>query len=247
MISVTILTKNSEKYIREVLEALKTFQEVIVLDTGSKDHTIEIAKSFPNVVLHERAFTGFGHCHNLASSLATNDWILSVDSDEIVSNELLHEIHSLTLNPQAIYSISRHNYYRGKFIKGCGWYPDRVLRIYNRKVTQFSDALVHESIMKKDLEIIFLKKPIYHFPYETTNDFLTKMQHYSSLFAKQYHGKKKSSTLKALSHGLFAFLKSYFLQRGFLLGGQGFEISAYNGITSFYKYLKLRDLNTHRV
>ncbi|MDB6081494.1 MAG: glycosyl transferase family 2 protein [Chlamydiia bacterium] len=245
MISVTILTKNSQKHIQKILNSLHPFSEVAILDTGSQDHTMGFAKEFSNVVIHESPFIGFGPCHNLISTLAKNDWILSIDSDEIPSQELIQEILNLKLDPQCIYTISRHNSYRDKFIKGCGWYPDRVARLYNKKVTKFSEALVHESIIKKDLRAIDLQGPLLHFPYNSTSDFLNKMQHYSSLFAEEYKGKRSASLFTAIAHGGAAFLKSYFLKRGILLGSQGFEISAYNGITAYYKYLKLRDANTN--
>jgi glycosyltransferase involved in cell wall biosynthesis len=243
MISVTILTKNSSRYIKQVLEALGAFPEVAILDTGSTDETLEIAKNFKNVVIYKHEFEGFGKAHNLISSLATHDWILSLDSDEIVSLEFCKEVLSLTLNPRSVYTISRHNYYRQRFIKGCGWYPDRVTRLYNRKTTQFSDAFVHEKVLSDGFTITPILSPVYHYPYNSIDDFLNKMQLYSTLFAKEKAQKTKSSLLKAISHGLFAFFKSYFLKRGILLGGEGFEISAYNAITAYYKYLKLRDRN----
>jgi glycosyltransferase involved in cell wall biosynthesis len=243
MITATVLTKNSELYIEKVLEALKRFPEVLIYDSGSEDKTLQIAERFPNVIIHKGKFDGFGKTHNVASSLAQNDWILSIDSDEIVSTELTDEIFNLTLDNSTVYSFSRHNYYRKKFIKGCGWYPDRVFRLYNRKTTSFTNALVHEAIIVDNLKTYDFKGPVMHFPYKSIQDFLSKMQLYSTLFAEQYKGKRKSSTAKALSRGLFSFFKSYFLKRGFLLGSQGFEISAYNGITAYYKYLKLRDAN----
>jgi glycosyltransferase involved in cell wall biosynthesis len=247
MITVTILTKNSSRYIAKVLQSLQRFDEVLILDTGSTDNTLEIVKTFPNVVLHTSPFIGFGPSHNLASSLAKHDWILSLDSDEIASSEFVEEVLALSLNPMTVYTLSRHNYYRGKFIKGCGWYPDRVVRLYNRTKTQFSEALVHEAVISTGMKTQNLLGPIFHYPYNTIDDFLNKMQQYSTLFAKQYQGKKKSSVTTAIGHGLFAFLKSYFLKKGILLGSQGFEISAYNGITAYYKYLKLRDLNSRNL
>jgi glycosyltransferase involved in cell wall biosynthesis len=243
MITVTILTKNAEKYLHQVLEALHDFSEVAILDTGSKDRTIEIAKQFSNVVVYENDFIGFGPCHNLLSSMAKNDWILSIDADEIVTEELKNEILSLNLDKNSVYSFCRHNFYRGKWIKGCGWYPDRQIRLYNRSVTRFSDAQVHEAVIARGLRQVKLKAVVNHYPYSCMHDFLAKMQSYSTLFAKQNQGKKKSSLGKAISHGLFAFLKSYILKRGFLLGQEGFVISAYNGHTAFYKYLKLQEAN----
>jgi glycosyltransferase involved in cell wall biosynthesis len=245
-ISVTILTKNSEKYLKEVLSVLQLFQEVVVCDTGSCDRTMEIALQYPNVVVYERPFIGFGPTHNVASALAKNDWILSIDSDEVVTPELSQEIESLVLARGNIYSFPRHNEYRGKWIKWCGWHPDRQIRLYHRQDTQFSNAQVHEAVERKDLREICLSSPLRHYSYDTVDDFLDKMKTYSSLFALQNQGKKSSSLGKAIAHGLFTFIKSFFLKRGFLGGREGFEISFYNANTAFYKYLKLADANRNQ-
>jgi glycosyltransferase involved in cell wall biosynthesis len=246
MISVTILTKNSQKYIREVLMSLKDFHEVMIYDTGSTDETLDIVKQFPNVTIYKRPFIGFGPTHNEASKMAKHDWILSIDSDEVVTKELANEILNLQLDDKTVYAFPRHNYFNKKFIKWCGWYPDRQIRIYNRKVTRFTDAKVHEAIISDTLKKVDLKHPLIHYSYDSVSDFLAKMQSYSSLFAEQYQGKKKSSPLKAIGHGLFAFFKSYFIKRGFLGGYEGFFISVYNANTAFYKYLKLYELNSKR-
>jgi glycosyltransferase involved in cell wall biosynthesis len=246
-ISVTILVKNGEKHIERVLQALKEFDEVAILDTGSSDATLDIASKFANVSIHKSPFLGFGKSHNLLSSLAKHDWILSIDADEVVTKELANEIFSLSLKSDEVYSFWRKNFYRGKWIKGCGWYPDRVFRLYNRTKTSFSNAEVHEAINTKGLSTASLQGHIEHYPYETVSDFLTKMQSYSTLFAKQYAGKKKSSIFHALGHGLFAVIKSYFLKKGFLLGHEGFVISLYNGHTAYYKYLKLQEQNNLRI
>lgn len=243
MISVTILTKNSQKYIAEVLSALKNFDEVVVYDTGSSDKTLEIAKKFHNVSIHEAPFIGFGPTHNLASAVAKNDWILSIDSDEIVPDELSKEILSLNPSKKCVYSFPRHNYFNGKFIKWCGWYPDRQYRLYNRRETRFSDAQVHEAVIVKNMQVVCLKSPLNHYSYGNLSDFLSKMQSYSTLFAAQNYGKVRSSPLKAILHGWFSFFKSYILKRGFLGGYEGFVISVYNGHTAFYKYLKLYEAN----
>lgn len=243
MISVTILTKNSQKYLKEVLTALQHFDEVLICDTGSKDQTLEIASQFPNVTVFERPFTGFGPTHNVATSLAKHDWILSVDSDEIVTPALAEEIHALSLTRGCVYSFPRHNEYRGKWIRWCGWHPDRQIRLYNRLETHFSDAQVHEAVEVGNLKNIHLQSPLRHYSYANVNDFLEKMQTYSSLFALQNKGKKSSSLFKAIGHGLYSFFKSYILKRGFLGGAEGFEISVYNANTAFYKYLKLAEAN----
>ncbi len=242
-LSVTILTKNSQKYLEEVLSALQIFDEILVCDTGSDDQTLTIAGRFPNVVIHKRPFIGFGPTHNEASSLAKHDWILSIDSDEIVTPALSNEIQALSLERGCIYSFPRHNEYRGKWIRWCGWHPDRVIRIYNRLETSFTDAQVHEAVDARHLQEVCLESPLRHFSYANASDFLQKMQNYSTLFAMQNKGKRSSSLGKAINHGLYTFIKSYILKRGFLGGSEGFEISIYNANTAFYKYLKLAEAN----
>lgn len=241
MISATILTKNSEKTLRKTLDSLEKFAEVIVLDSGSSDSTLTIAKEYPNVVTFTSPFLGFGPMHNYAAKLASNDWILSIDSDEVLTSGLIDELLSLPLEPSKIYSIQRHNYFNGKHIKYCaGWHPDWVLRLYNQKETRFSDDLVHEKILKGDLTIQKLKSPLDHVPIREIGDFLSKMQHYSSLFAEQ-NADQKGSFFQALLHGWYAFTKSYLFKRGILAGKEGFVISMYSGHTAFYKYLKLAE------
>jgi glycosyltransferase involved in cell wall biosynthesis len=243
MISVTILTKNSQKYLYEVLTSVKDFEEVVLFDTGSTDNTLSIANEFPNVTIYQRNFRGFGPTHNDASGVARNDWVLSIDSDEVVTPEMFREIVGLKLDRDSVYSFPRNNYFNGKWIKWCGWYPDRQIRLYNKTKTRFTDAQVHEAIIAKDMQHIKLKSPFKHYSYEKISDFLTKMQLYSDLFAAQNKGKKTSSPWKAIQHGAFAFFKSYFLKRGFLGGYEGFVISEYNAHTAFYKYLKLYEAN----
>lgn len=245
MISVTILTKNSQKYLREVLDALVEFEEVVIYDNGSTDATLEIIKEYSNITLYQGLFLGFGATHNYVSSLARYDWILSIDSDEVVSPALLAEIKQLKLAENTVYSLSRHNEFNGKFIWFCGWYPDRVVRLYHRQFTKFSADLVHEAIEIENMQKIALNAPLRHYSYSCVADFITKMQAYSDLFAQQNAHKKSSSPLKALLHAKFAFLRNYFLKGGILGGYEGFLISFYNAHTTFYKYLKLYEANNH--
>ena len=243
MISVTILTKNSRRYLKEVLDALRSFDEVVIYDTGSTDDTLDIAEHFPNVKIYQGPLIGFGPTHNIASHQAKNDWILSIDSDEVPSPEMVQTIHSLELDPRNVYSFPRHNYYKGQWIRGCGWYPDRQIRLYNRLETSFSHDQVHETVLTKNKKHIPLKTALKHYSYDSVTDFLQKMQNYSDLFAIQHAGKKYSSPLKALGHASFAFFKSYILKRGFLEGYAGFLISSYNAHTTLYKYFKLYERN----
>ena len=241
-----MLCKNNQEYIENTLDSLSKFDEIVLIDTGSNDKTLALAGKFPNVAIHKRKMNGFGEIRNAGAKLARNDWILAIDADEVVSNQLVDEILSTRLDKAKIYNLPFKNFYNGKWIRGCGWHPESHIRLYNRKSTGFTDSKVHESILTKKLKVVKLNNFIIHTSYRTTHDFLSKMQNYSDLFAAQNAGKKKSSFSKALFHGLFAFVKSYLLKRGFLMGKEGFIISMYNANTAFYKYLKLSEYNKKR-
>jgi glycosyltransferase involved in cell wall biosynthesis len=244
MISVAMIVKNGEQYIEECLQSLASFDDVLLLDTGSTDRTMEIARRFQNVRIEEREFAGFGPTKNMAAELAKHDWILSIDSDEIVTPELSSEIHSLALDDSQVYRFSRHSYYRGKFIKGCGWYPDKILRLYNRKRTGLNDNQVHESVtVKKGMNIVDLNGALKHYPYDNAGSLVAKLQFYSTLFAEQNAGKLKSSPWKAVSRGMAAFFKGYVIRKGFLDGYEGFHIAFCQGLATYLKYLKLYEAN----
>lgn len=243
MISVAILTKNSQETLFKTLSSTVGFDEVILLDTGSTDQTLTIAKQFPHVKIFSSSFTGFGALKNLAASYAKNNWILSLDSDEILSSDLVKTLLALKPTNATVYSFPFKNFFNGKHIRWCGWHPDRHTRLYNKTETAFSLDEVHEKISPNNCKEMQLKAPIHHFSYRSTSDFLKKMDFYSTLFAKQYTGKKPSSFKKAFFHGACAFIKSYFLKRGFLGGSEGFIIALYNSQTTFYKYIKLQELN----
>jgi glycosyltransferase involved in cell wall biosynthesis len=239
-ISVTILTKNSAAYIVECLSALEVFAEVVIVDTGSTDDTIAIASGFRNVTLHEHPFIGFGPMKNIAVDKASNDWILSVDSDEIVTQELVHEILSLKLDCNMVYMMERDNYYHRRLIRGCGWDNDRVERLFNRKRTRYDDKLVHEGLtMNGNMKTELLSGRLKHYPYDNASQLLQKMQHYSTLWAEEHHGRKQVSPVKALLYGVLTFLKSYMLKHGWRYGYEGLLISVSNANGVFYKYIKL--------
>ncbi len=236
MISVTIVAKDAKRHIRSVLEALTSFHEVLLFDTGSTDNTVEIAKEFSNVTVHEAKFEGFGKAHNDAAALAKNDWILSIDADEVLSPQLLAELQNLKLEPKHVYSLPFQNFYRGKRVYI--WEPESHIRLYHKNETRFTEAKVHEGVESQGMKIINLKHHVFHYSYGSISDFLIKMERYSTLFAEQ-NSERRSSPFIALVHGLGAFWKNYILKRGFLGGYRGFLISIYMGHTAFYKYMKL--------
>lgn len=242
-ISVTILTRNSERYLPRCLDALTGFSEVIVLDNGSTDSTMSIASTYANVRLIEHTFIGFGPLKNLAVNSARNDWILSVDSDEIVTAHLLGELLAIDLTDErSVYSIARDNYYNGRLVRCCGWQPDRVMRLFCRRHTRFNDLQVHESlVIKPDTRLCQLHGTLQHFPYASAAELIDKMQKYSTLYSEQ--NSKHSSPAKAFFRATFAFVRNYIFQKGFLCGYEGLLISVSNAIGVFYKYIKLYEKN----
>jgi len=243
-ISVTILTKNSQKYLEKCLKALIEFDEIIVLDNGSTDRTLEIAKTFKNVKIYKNEFIGFGPLKNLAITHTKNDWVLSVDSDEIFNRKLVDEILNLNLKSTEIYSILRDNYYNNKLIKCCGWANDYVNRLFNKRVTKFNNKQVHENIiLTQYTKIKKLKNCFKHYSFDDASQLINKMQQYSTLYSLEIKDKKSSSPIKALLRSVYTFIKNYCFQKGFLYGYEGFLISVSNANGVFYKYIKLYEKN----
>jgi len=246
MISVVMIVKNGESKLREVLDSLSCFDEIILYDTGSTDATLTIASNYPNVKIHHGTMEGgFGAVRNRATALTKHPFVLHIDADEVVSNELQKELLQLPLKKDTVYTLPIKNFYNGKWIRGCGWYPNRVRRLYAKEITKFSDLAVHEGVIVKG-PLIDLKGHIHHYSYNSIHDFLRKMQHYSDLFATQNAGRKNSSLFKALFRGYFAFFRSYILRYGFIDSKEGLIISLYNAHTTYYKYLKLAEANGQR-
>jgi glycosyltransferase involved in cell wall biosynthesis len=244
MISVVMLTKNNGKYLKESLNSLCDFPEIVIIDTGSTDDTEEIARSYQNVRFFSSGFLGFGKLRNLGAKCASHDWILALDSDEVLSPKLQETLREISLDEKKLYQFPFHNFYKGKRVRCCGWDPEFHIRLYHKKITSFDHAYVHEGIEKKDLKVETIPHPILHTPYRSIDDFLVKMHKYSTLFAKQNRDQKNSSFLKAFIHGSGAFFKSYLLKKGIFYGSMGFIIASYNASCAFYKYLKLMEENS---
>lgn len=247
-ISATVLTKNSERLLEAVLNALGFCDEVVVLDTGSTDGTLGIAATFANVSIHRQkgGFRGFGLAHREAVEHARHDWILSVDSDEVLSPELIAEIRELRLDPGTVYSIPFRNHFNRRPITTCGWSPDYHERLFHRRFTNFCASEVHERVQTAQLSVVQLRHVIHHYSYETLHDFLRKMNVYATLFAEQNAGKRKSSPWRAVTRAGWAFFKSYLIERGLTQGTEGLVISAYKSQTVFWKYLMLDEANRRR-
>lgn len=245
MITFIVLSKNNEKTIKKTFESTQGVGEVLLIDTGSTDATLSIARSFPHVTVHSHPFTNYGDVRNYGASLAQTDWIFALDSDEELTDALKNELDRITLEKGCAYRVSSKNFYRKKRIKHSGWSPDYKFRLYNRNDTCFTERKVHENLDLTSVKTKTLRSSINHYSYHSAAELLIKMDRYSSLFAEEFAGRKKSSILKALYKSQWAFLKTYLLQLGFLDGAEGILIAKYNAETTFYKYLKLAEKNRH--
>ena len=241
-ISVVIIVKNGASTIKKVLESILNFTDVIVYDNGSTDATKDIVKTFSNVNLIEGEFLGFGPTKNKAASYALNDWIFSLDADEVVSKEFVENLYSKVLDKNTIYTILRSNFYKQTQVKYC-WGDDVITRIYNRKSTSFTEKKVHEKVIQNNLKIEQLKGVIKHYPYNSISDFIVKLDRYSTIYAQDNVNKKSSSPLKAILNAKYSFIKTYFFKRGFLDGYVGVIIAFSHMATNFYKYMKLYEIN----
>ena len=240
-LSVTIITKNEEAAIVACLESIAWADEIIVVDSGSTDKTIEICKAHGAKAHIANEWPGFGPQKNLALSLASHDWVLSIDADERVSSNLRDEIQQvLSLNLQnTAFRIPRSSSYCGQFMHHSGWFPDYVLRLFPRLTAKFSDDIVHEHVIFNG-EVRTLKNPILHISYTNLEEVLDKTNRYSSDGAQMFAERgKKSSLSKAVLHGLWTFFRTYVLRLGFLDGRMGFVLAVSNAETTYYRYLKL--------
>ena len=231
MISVVILTFNSEKYLKETLQSVKFADEVIVLDSGSKDDTERICRSFENVKFHFQEWLGFGRQKQAGVDLASNDWVFSLDSDEVILQPLRDEILETLKAPKfEAYKVARLNMFFGKEIKTMGLYPDFTIRLFNKNKARFNDREIHEKVVAAS-EPGELKNHFKHYAYESIEQFIAKQNRYSSLGAK-------TNKFKAIFNPAWTFFKLFILKGGFLDGWRGFVIAKLYSQYTFWKYIK---------
>ena len=241
-ISIVIIVKNGALTLPRCLESLRAFDDVVLYNNGSTDETVQIASTYPNVHLIEGDFIGFGPTKNAAAAYAAHDWILSLDADEVLNPPIVQEIGGLVLEPQMVYTLLRKNFYKSTEISHC-WGADEIVRIYNRQTTRYSDKQVHEHILVEGMKIDKLSHSFSHYPYQSISEFVIKADRYSTLFAEDNVGKKRSSPAKAFFNALYSFFRTYILKRGFLDGYAGLIIAFSHMVTNFYKYIKLYEMN----
>ena len=239
-LSVFILTYNEEHNIRGCLESVTWADEVIVVDSFSTDRTVEICKEYTDKI-YQHEFKGFGRQRNIALEHTEHEWVLSIDADERVTAELKEEIlERLHTNPDADgYFVPRISHFFGFRIKHCGLYPDyRQLQFFNRKKMRYSEQLVHEGFELTG-QAAHLKEHVLHYPFRTIEEFVRKMNMYSTLSAKDMvRAGKKFSFHQLISHPTATFLRLYILKLGFLDGKIGFVLSSLYSYYTFMKYTK---------
>ena len=242
MLSVIIITKNESAHIGPCLQSVLWADEIIVLDSGSEDDTVEICKQYTDS-LFITDWPGFGIQKQRALDKAQGDWILSIDADEVVTTELRIEIEKALQQEQFNgYEIPRLSSYCGKQIRHGGWWPDYVLRLFRRNAGYFTESVVHERIVVQG-KIGKLTSPLLHDAFVNLDEVLRKVNCYSSLGAEMLHQKGvKSSISKAIFKALWTFIRTYWLKAAFLDGRQGLMLSISNAEGSYYKYVKLLEL-----
>lgn len=241
-VSVVMIVKNAAMTIQSSLDSLKVFEEVILYVNDTSDATVAIASTYGNVKIIEGDFLGFGPTKNKAAAYAKNDWILSLDSDEVLSSTFIESIQRLTLENSTVYSILRHNFYKQQEIKYC-WGNDVIVRLYHRQSTGFTPKKVHEHLVIEGMKVEEIEGAVKHYPYANLSDFIMKLDRYSTIYAEDNVGKKSSSPVKAITNAHFSFFKTYVLKRGFLDGYAGLVIAFSHMATNFYKYMKLYEAN----
>lgn len=239
-ISVVVITKNEAHNLRACLESVSWCDRAIIVDSGSTDGTVDLARSLGADVFVTDSWPGFGPQKNIALSKADTDWVLSLDADERVTPELRADILSAMASAtQSVYAMPRLSQFCGRFIHHAGWYPDPVVRLFRRGAARFSDDLVHEKLVFEGTAGM-LAHPLLHYSYRDYSDVLRKIDAYSSAGARQaYAAGKRATPGKALIHGVWAFLRTYVVRLGVLDGVQGFGVACMNAQASYYKYIKL--------
>lgn len=247
-LSVILITRDEEAAIGEALDGVRWADEIVVVDSGSVDRTVEIARSRGASVTVRQDWPGFGPQKNRALDLAAGDWVLSIDADERVGPELADEIRAAIASPDArdAYEIPRLSSYCGRSMRHGGWWPDRVVRLFRRGKARFSNDLVHERLVV-DGTLGTLRNPLRHEAFENLEEVLRKVNEYSTASARMMAERgKRGGLLRAIAHAKWAFFRTYVLRGGFLDGREGFMLAVSNAEGAYYRYLKAMLLQERR-
>jgi glycosyltransferase involved in cell wall biosynthesis len=246
-LSVTIITLNEADHIAAAIDSASWADEVIVVDSGSTDDTVAIARS-KGVRVETRAWSGYIDQKNFAQGLAANDWIFSLDADERITPALAGEVLALltTEPPRKGYRIPRVAYHLGRWVRTTDFYPDYQTRLYDRRSARWTGmGYVHESV-NVDGGPGQLANELQHFSFRDLRDQLDRINHYTTLAARQMHEQgQRTGPLAIVTHPPAAFLRNYLLRRGFLDGTVGLTISLMNSYSVFLKFAKLWELQNN--
>ncbi|MFA4851197.1 MAG: glycosyltransferase family 2 protein [Bacteroidales bacterium] len=247
--SVVIITFNEERNIARCLKSLgEVADEIIVVDSFSTDKTAEICQKFPvKFILKE--WMGYSPAKNFANSMANNDYILSIDADEALSDELRKAILELKKSDNLFdaYRFNRLANYCGKWIHHCSWYPNTKLRLWNRHKGEWEGEIHEEVKMKSSAKVGFIKGDLLHYSYYSIEQHINQVNVFTDLTAKAAFKKgKKAGCLKILFSPFIKFTRDYFFRLGFLDGYAGFVICRISAHATFLKYAKLRQLNNNK-
>ncbi|TCW80625.1 glycosyltransferase family 2 protein [Burkholderia sp. SRS-46] len=239
-LGVAVIAHNAARRLAQCLDALAFADDIVVVDGGSTDDTVEIARAHGARVIVAADWPGFGPQKNRALAALSTDWVLSIDTDEVVSDELAASIRASIRAPQAdVYAVDRLSAFCGQWVHHSGWYPDWIPRLFRRDAARFSDDLVHERLVF-DSRAARLDGKLRHYSYDDIEAVLRKLDAYSSAGARQRRAAGERATVgKAIRRGLWAFVRTYVLRRGFLDGRAGLMIAVFNAETVYYRFLKL--------
>lgn len=249
-VSAVLITRDAEAHLEECLAALDWCSEVIILDSGSRDRTLDIAKKHDADLLMDSQWPGFGIQKNRAIAQARCEWVLSIDADEIVTPELRAEIEGVIadwkpaapgakLRPTVAWALPRRSNFCGHWMRHGGWWPDYVTRLFRNGSAKFTDDVVHERLVV-DGPVSKLAEPLLHYTYDSFEQALTKLDRYSTAGAKQaFANGKRANLWTAAARGSWAFVRTYFLRLGLLDGAAGLMLALYVAHGTYYRYLKL--------
>lgn len=244
-ISVVIITKNEAHIIGSTLQSLQGITDnIVIVDSGSTDETISIAKKFQAHVIETR-WQGYGITKNIGIDAATNDWILSLDADEAIDEKLKDSISQLnTSDENVVYKLRYKNFFCNKWIRFGEWSGDKHIRLFNRKKVKWNDASVHESlVMPAGVKVIELNGNVLHYTTRDMDEYMQKTIQYAKLNAKKYYLQGKRPNFFKLYFGpAFTFIKHYIFELGFLDGFEGYVIAKTTAWYSYMKYVYLREM-----
>lgn len=243
-LSVAMITFNEEKNLDRTLKSLRDLaQEIIIVDSGSTDKTQKIAEKYGAKFITQ-SWLGYGKQRNFAIENSSQEWILCIDADEELTEELYQKIKGIIKNErdQNVYEINRISVCFGKILRHGGWGESYAIRLFKKESGRFNDNTVHESFETSD-KILKIRESLLHHSYLTLEDYFTKFNRYTTEGALEYYKKgKKSSVFQIVINPIYKFIRMYIFRLGFLDGIEGLTIATTSSMYSMVKYFKLREI-----